>query len=168
MCKKIVLCVQTVCKYKGWIPLKGKSHCDIPIKTGMIHPGTATHTETRGKCEITTYVLIVNACIWEGLEKQNTSCWGQAVRTKEHGTLARKHAPALCCWARPQGSASGLGAVVPAITEGSVEVGRDKGCPKGQAGRDPSCAELSPTRCQPQNAAFSPSAAFPGKEPALH
>lgn len=57
----------------------------------MIHPGTATYTETRGKCEITTYVLIVNACIWEGLEKQNTSCWGQAVRTKEHGTLARKH-----------------------------------------------------------------------------
>lgn len=100
--------------------------------------------------------------------QQNTSCWGQAARTKEHGTLVRKHdCSCTVLLGTATGPAFGLGAMAPAITEGSVEVGRDKECPKGQAGRDPRCAELNPTRCQPQSAAFSPSAAFPGKEPAL-
>lgn len=40
----------------------------VPLKPGMIHPGTTPRTETRGRCEITTYIFIVYIYIWKGLE----------------------------------------------------------------------------------------------------
>lgn len=30
----------------------------VPVKPGMIHPGTIPHRETRGRCELTTYIFV--------------------------------------------------------------------------------------------------------------
>lgn len=56
----------------------------------MIHPGTATHTETRGKGEITTYILIVNACIWEGLESTEYLLLGSGSQNKRARDFSEK------------------------------------------------------------------------------
>lgn len=56
----------------------------------MIHPGTATHTETRGKGEITTYILIVNACIWEGLESTEYLLLGSGSQNKRAQDFSEK------------------------------------------------------------------------------
>lgn len=62
-----------------------KNHL-VPVKPGMIHPGTTAHAETRGRCDIMMYIFIV--CIYIYLfgkveSQQNMSCVGQKVRTKE-------------------------------------------------------------------------------------
>lgn len=56
----------------------------------MIHPGAATHTETRGKCERTTYVLIENVCIWEGLESTEYLLLGSGSQNKRAQDFSEK------------------------------------------------------------------------------
>lgn len=82
---RFFLNVQTKYEYDAGIHLNENRL--VPVKPGMIHPGTTPHTETRERCEITTCIFIAYMYIWKGLESTEYLLpWSgtQNKRTHEH------------------------------------------------------------------------------------